>query len=200
MTPEEYVKNFYGKFKLDVEKGYQYWKSMRVDHELLIELIEKYDIKSFFEVGTFEGYTALLVNLHPNIKKQKALDIHKDMKVEYKNKRLFLREKEFYGSYVKDTNVELEFCDSMKYVPKDGEQYDMVYIDGNHDYEHVKNDTELAFKLNPKIIAWHDFKSGHKDVNRYISELIGKGKKIIVNYKAPGVGTIIAYLEVENDN
>lgn len=30
------------------------------------------------------------------------------------------------------------------------------FIDGKHNYEYAKNDTELALKSNPKIIIWHD--------------------------------------------
>jgi len=200
MTPKERVKDFHEKFK--VEEGYQHWISMISDHELLIELIEKYNIKSFFEVGTWEGYTALLVNQHPNIEKQKALDINKDMEVEYDKrfKNHHLREKEFYGSYFKDTDIELEFCDSTKYIPKYNEQYDMVYIDGNHTYDYVKKDTELAFKLNPKVIIWHDYHSGHPQIDKLINELKRKGNKIITtNIKPQHGGTIIAYLIIENE-
>jgi hypothetical protein len=34
---------------------------------------------------------------------------------------------------------------------------DMVFIDGDHSYEGIKTDTETALRLNPKVIAWHDY-------------------------------------------
>ena len=40
-------------------------------------------------------------------------------------------------------------------------QFDMVFIDGNHSFEYVKNDTKIALELikdENSVIAWHDYK------------------------------------------
>ena len=55
-----------------------------------------------------------------------------------------LQPQEFYGRYFKDTPVELEFCDSMEYKPKEGEEYDMVFIDGSHEIKNIVFDTIIA--------------------------------------------------------
>lgn len=161
------------------------------DREALATLIRVYNIKSVFEIGCWEGVTTLFLYNQPNVEKVKTIDIHKDMGIGYKHCVHSLQEKKFYGKYIKDTNVEMEFCDSMKYKPKKGEQYDMVFIDGNHDYKHIKNDTELALKLNPKVIAWHDYSPESKDILIFIKELQKQVKKIKICFD-----TLIAFWEL----
>ncbi len=53
------------------------------------------------------------------------------------------------------------------------------------------NDTELAFKLNPKIIVWHDYTMEASFITQFINELKEEGKKII-SYP----DNVIAYMEV----
>jgi predicted O-methyltransferase YrrM len=52
--------------------------------------------------------------------------------------------------------------------------FDLVFIDGGHDYRTVKNDTEKALEMmrsGDSIIVWHDFNSPiHTDVTEYVSE------------------------------
>ena len=87
------------------------------------------------------------------------------------------QEKENYGKYARGPNYEIEFHDTRTYEPN-GQEFDMVFIDANHDYEYVKADTELARKFNPKVIAWHDYGS-EPGVMKYIDELKKEGKEII---------------------
>ncbi len=148
------------------------------DHEALISIIEKYNIKSVFEIGTWEGYTAALLMGHPQIDRVKTIDVHNEMGIEYKHSMHTLRGKEFYGEHLKGTNVEFEFCDSAKYKPKEGEQYDLVFIDGNHSYEYIQNDTRLALKFKPKVIVWHDYESSNPQVLIFVTELQKKLKSI----------------------
>jgi hypothetical protein len=50
---------------------------------------------------------------------------------------------------------------------------DFVFVDGDHSYEYVKNDTEKAFELLAPdgAIAWHDFAGKSEGVVRYLREL-----------------------------
>ncbi len=169
------------------------WPSVKDDHLALLSIIEEFDVESIFEFGCWEGYTTQLMAEHPNITKIKTLDICEDMDVEYTHASHSKTKKENYGKFIKSDKVELVFCNSLEYEPEG--QYDMVFIDGNHDFEHVKNDTELAYKMNPKVIVWHDYESpGNPDVSFYLSDLMKEGMKII---KFPG--SIVAYLEVKNE-
>ncbi len=164
----------------------------KADKKILNELIIKYNIKSVFEIGTWEGNTSLFFWNNINIGKVKTIDINNEMNIDYNHPVHMLNPKEFYGKYIKNTGVKFEFCSSMIYKPKKEEQYDMIFIDGNHEYEHIMNDTKLALKLKPKIIVWHDFDNGARYITEYINELIAEGKKIKICDES-----CIAYWEIE---
>ena len=150
------------------------WPWMFQDHLVLLNIIDKFEVKTVFEIGTWQGFTAGAM-LKKGVK-IKAIDIYKGMNITYEHGSHKQADKENYGKYAKDPNYELVFCDSMKYEPNE-ERFDMVFIDGNHDYEHVKNDTELARKFNPKVIVWHDFPN-EEGVKKYIDEVKASGKTI----------------------
>ena len=50
---------------------------------------------------------------------------------------------------------------------------DLIFVDGAHSYEYVKNDTVKGLEmLRPGgIIAWHDCTPSHADVVRYLRAL-----------------------------
>lgn len=58
---------------------------------------------------------------------------------------------------------------------------DIVYIDANHQYEAVKTDIETAKKLNPKIIAGHDYNVDHPGVMRAVSEILGDPEHVFLD-------------------
>ena len=68
---------------------------------------------------------------------------------------------------------------------------DLVFVDGAHSYEYVKNDSEKGLEmLKPGgIIAWHDCVPSHRDVVRYLKSLGNPKLKLLS-------GTTLAYLTV----
>ena len=52
------------------------WTAKREDQIVLINLIEKYDLKSYFEIGAYTAFTLALIASHPNIKRWKGIDIN----------------------------------------------------------------------------------------------------------------------------
>ncbi|MEO6883196.1 MAG: class I SAM-dependent methyltransferase [Bacteroidia bacterium] len=47
------------------------------------------------------------------------------------------------------------------------EKFDLIFIDGDHHYESVKNDTEKAFEVlkdNNSMIVWHDYGNSPEDI------------------------------------
>jgi predicted O-methyltransferase YrrM len=64
---------------------------------------------------------------------------------------------------------------------------DLVFVDGAHSYEYVKNDTEKGWKmLRPGgVLAWHDCTPSHRDVVKYIKESGRAAKRV--------KGTALAY-------
>ena len=164
MTPKEHVAWFYEKFKdgLIGHHSQEAINRQHLDQEQLINLIEEHNCKSVLEIGTWEGQTGLLLWLHPNVKKFKAIDIHSSMNVEYDNSMHKVNEVpiDFVGHYMKNTHTQIDFIDTMKWNPvgwqKENGHFDMIFIDANHDLRHVRNDTLKALELKPKIIVWHD--------------------------------------------
>ena len=64
---------------------------------------------------------------------------------------------------------------------------DLVFVDGAHSYEYVKNDTEKGWRMlrSGGVLAWHDCNAQHRDVVRYIKEC-GYDTKLVS-------GTALAY-------
>ena len=164
---KEYYRNFHDLNKPFYEKEprpaeFENWVAMEGDFAVLASLINDFKIKSVFEIGTWKGYTsAMMLNL-PTIKRIKAIDINDSFNLpNIGNPTHPLSSPEIYGEYAKKhakllkKKYELVFCDSKLYEPT--EQFDLVFIDGDHSYEYVRTDTELAFKLKPKVIVWHDY-------------------------------------------
>jgi len=171
MDAREYVEWFHNKFKISY--SYNYFPTMKMDHAVLITMIEAFNIKTVCEIGTWKGDTALLLWLHPNIQRVKCIDVHKDMELNgtpYSHNAHVLMDKSEYGSMFKNTPIELVFADTMTY-PRGCEQHDLVFIDGNHDYEHIVNDTELAKSWCPKVIVWHDYGGGNDDVVKFLNKI-----------------------------
>jgi len=163
MKSKKYVEWFYQKYPHPKDE----WTSKKPEHIVLIELINKYKLKSVFEIGTWLGYATLLMWLHPNITNIKSID---------KDTNDFNEDKTT-GVYCRKTNAKIKICNSRNYIIQDNENYDLVFIDGEHFYDDVKGDTEFAFKLNPKVIVWHDYIDSPY-VKKYINELIERGKEI----------------------
>ena len=162
-----------------------HWPEMKVDHAELVKLIDTYDIKSIFEIGTWEGITALLMWLHPNVDRLKTIDICKEYGHGYHNP-----ENGVYAYHLQGTNAKFQVISSLDYVPAEGEQWDMVFVEGNHEYEFVKHDFGLALKFNPKIVVFHDIANGNPGVDQFIAEqFLEPTKKFVII----GNGSCIGY-------
>jgi len=52
-------------------------------------------------------------------------------------------------------------------------RFDFIFIDGGHDYETVRIDTENALKMakDDAVIIWHDYRSKiHGDVTSFVDD------------------------------
>ena len=176
----KYVEWFHSKFRTTYLN--RNFPTMHQDHAALITAIELTGSRTVCEIGTWKGDTALMMALYPSVVRVKAIDIHKDMGVEIQDEMKSnhnLMSKEEYGVMFRNTFVELEFADTMKYT-RGGQQFDLVFIDGNHDYEHVKNDTELALSWEPKVIAWHDWNVYNPGVVQFLNEMMENGMACVL--------------------
>lgn len=175
----------------------QWWREAKFDINLIYYIIKKYDIKNIFEVGTCLGTSTLAMWMHPNIKHIKTIDVNNTFEGIPDMPGHEFMDKIEYGKHFKNIvsqeDIELEFVDSTKYVPKEKERYDMVYIDGNHKKEYVQNDTVLALKFKPRIIVWHDFPN-EPGVNEYLTKISEKFDIFVVSLEfIPNMHSILAF-------
>jgi predicted O-methyltransferase YrrM len=124
--------------------------------------------KRMFEFGTYQGRTTYHLTFASDNPRVFSLNLppEKDPSVA-----------RFLGSWFKGTDREkfitqiLEDSRSFDPGPYEG-QMDLVFVDADHSYEGVKNDTEKALRmLGPGgILLWHDFAAKSPGVVRYIKE------------------------------
>jgi predicted O-methyltransferase YrrM len=169
--------------------------------QVLSGLVAVLKPNSVFEIGTYNGFTALhfAYNTSEHAKVY-TLDLPSDYEVCSKgskkgysyddilvielskqniDRRIF--KKDPHGKKIVELFGDSKTFDFSPYHAK----IDLVFIDGNHSYDFVKSDTENAFKMLSErgVIIWHDFDYIiHRDVFRYLNELV-KTYKI---YSIPG--------------
>lgn len=124
-------------------------------------LINKYNLKKILEIGVNTGESSkIILDSCKCIEKYTGIDITKEkastmMKSQMEER---VRLKDDVGKFIKkDPRVDIFVSDNGTKDFKTEEQYDLVFVDGNHSYEWAKYDTEFAKSLNPKIIVWHDY-------------------------------------------
>lgn len=141
--------------------------------------------KACFEIGTFDGRTAL--NMAANMAEDGhvyTLDLppsgldHTALKIAHGDESFI--NKEASGTRFRDTPYASKITQlwgdsaTFDYADYHG-RMDLVFVDGSHSYDYVKKDTETALKLlKPEggIILWHDYGSKYwKDLTRAMNEL-----------------------------
>jgi predicted O-methyltransferase YrrM len=145
---------------------------------LIAGIIVKEKPRAIFEIGTFDGRTAMNMALNsPEDCKIFTLDLPKELASETRFKisarHLPLIDKDVSGERFRNTSAE-EFPAKYKITQLLGDSgkfdfspyynsMDLIFIDGSHDYDYVLNDSEIALKLlrdGKGIILWHDYRVG----------------------------------------
>ena len=154
--------------------------------------------QSVFEIGTLEGYTALLFALNLNedglvhtldlprervgdsaLKTTVVDDQHIDI---HSHTTQYLYQSHDCGHRVRQLSGDSATFDFSPYH----ESVDLFFIDGAHSFEYVKSDSERAFSCVREggVIAWHDYgRWGVNGVSRYLHGLARQGMQI---YRFPG--------------
>lgn len=156
---------------------------------LLIASARIVDARSIFEFGTCRGTTAL--NLAMNTDAQVyTLDLDYQIpdrgssEEHYTELALANRNKlDFIGTKW-DARVTVLRGNSRKfnYFPYLNKM-DLVFVDGGHDYETVKSDTEAAFEMvqgrDVACIAWHDYREPlHSGITFLLDEMGERGTEL----------------------
>jgi len=153
-----------------------------IEAAALSALIHKINAKRIFEFGTYKGVstTQLALNL-PQDGMVFSLDLPEDhpaysLDIPKVAEQQIAAEKGKGVLIPRDLGGKVTFlrADSAKFdtTPYRGSM-DLIFVDGAHSYEYVKNDTVKGLDmLRPGgIIAWHDCTPSHPDVVRYLRTL-----------------------------
>lgn len=158
----------------------------------LAALIKLANAKAVFEFGTYMGVstTQLALNL-PDDGVVYTLDLPEDHPV-------YISYCELAPAGGMRIVVPDDQAHKVKYLKADSAEFDttpyrgkmdLVFVDGYHSYEYVKNDTEKGLEmLRPGgIIAWHDCEAGRPEVVRYLKSLSPLPKLVASTFLAYSV-------------
>jgi hypothetical protein len=159
------------------------WFTQAEDLSAIEGLIKKHGVQSVLEIGINRGETAKkLLDACPGIKRYTGIDITGDATQNMPPHQREQRKRA--GSMVADVARSDRRLDV--FVSPNGSKdfkttytYDLVFIDGNHAYDWVKHDTELARRLNARVIAWHDYGT-EPGVTRAVGE-VGRNVTVVQN-------------------
>jgi len=162
-----------------IVEEYHGWNSEREVGYFLASLIRLTKAQTVLEVGVFEGYTsAEMIKALPKNGYYAGIDIE-DLRAS-ENKQTFI-------NISKEGKViDLIIEDSLSAMPKlPKNHFDLVFIDGNHEYEHVMKEFKIAETLITRtgFIAFHD--SYHLNEVKRVVEYAGSFNYKFVNLNTP---------------
>jgi hypothetical protein len=135
--------------------------SLPTDYLLLAALSKKLHAPTCFEIGTWRGESAL--NMARFAKHVYTLNLGKKELTEMGFESAYA---DMQGSMCKgnDTITQL-WGNSFSFdFSEHKKRCDLVFVDGDHHYKSVVNDTKIAFELlkddNKGVIVWHDYGNG----------------------------------------
>jgi hypothetical protein len=132
----------YGKYELYMNKPGELGMWQRPDQlaPLIKYLLKECEISSFLEVGTYKASTFLILRefLYLKNKNLKSLTIDPVQSIS--------------NDFIKSFNINYQTAQ----IKDITDQYDLIFIDGDHSYDAVKFDFERALSLNPRYILFHD--------------------------------------------
>ena len=148
----------------------------------LAAFVQRVGAKRIFEFGTYKGVstTQLALNLRDDGMVY-TLDLPEDHPA-YTLAIPKAEERQIAAETGKGILIPQELSHKVTFLRSDSAKFDttpylnsmdLVFVDGAHSYEYVKNDTEKGLEmLRPGgIIAWHDCTPSHPDVVKYLKTL-----------------------------
>lgn len=138
--------------------------SMPIDLALLKGLAKQIPNCEYFEIGTWRGESA--ANVASVVAHCTTLNLPDAEMISMGLSKKYVDLHRFFSKDL--ANVTHLQANSQTFDFKSiGKQFDLLFIDGDHHYESVKNDTKAAFSLlknENSIIVWHDYGHTPNDV------------------------------------
>lgn len=136
---------------------FSFGNSLFTDYAIIKGFCKKFENCNYFEIGTWKGES--VANAASVSEKAMTLNLPDDEVRKFKLPEDYLN---LIGHFSKNLpNVIHLKGNSLHYdFSSLNQKFDVVFIDGDHHYELVKNDTEKVFKhlLHEKsIVIWHDY-------------------------------------------
>jgi len=126
------------------------------DLALLKGLVRRYELKNYLEIGTWRGES--VANVATVAEKCVSLRLS-DEEMRQKHLSHLIGVHDFYSRNLPNVTHIYHNSESFDFSSL-GEKYDLIYIDGSHDYRNTKNDTRNAFtllKAERSVIVWHSY-------------------------------------------
>ena len=131
--------------------------SLPTDIILLKSICKQIPNCSYFEIGTWRGES--VINVSENAKDCCTLNLPRQDIIALGLSKKYA---DLHGFFSKEKkNITHLFGDSLIYdFKKLNKKYDVIFIDGNHTFNYVKNDTKKIFQHlmhEDSIVIWHDY-------------------------------------------
>jgi hypothetical protein len=131
--------------------------TLPIDIAFLKALARKYQVKHYFEIGTWRGESvanvAAIVPDCVSLNLSNTDLIRSGMSEDYVKMHRFFSSELTNIKHIEGNSQTFDFGDYFK-------QFDLVFVDGDHHYNSVLEDTKTAFQLikdEHKMIVWHDY-------------------------------------------
>lgn len=153
--------------------------SLITDLQLLATLAAREDVNSYFEIGTWRGES--VYNVAKQIQDCTTMNLSKlEMKEmgwdsRYAEQHGILSTKNSEILHLEGNTKAFDFASLNK-------KYDLIFIDGDHSYDMVLNDTKKVFKHllhENSIVVWHDYAYSPQKIRYEVFHAIldGTGKE-----------------------
>ncbi len=133
--------------------------SLPTDHALLTLLAQHFTDCSYFEIGTWRGESAS--NVARFAKEVFTLNLSAEELKLLGHDDKYINEQGHFSK--NNTKIKQLYGNSFHFnFSPYHKKFDLIFIDGDHRYDAVKNDTAKAFELlknENSIIVWHDYGS-----------------------------------------
>lgn len=131
--------------------------SLLTDLILLKKFAEKFEDCNYLEVGSWRGES--LANIAPNTKHCTTINLSSEEMKNMKFSKEFIEAHGYFSKKVNNLTEVLQNTHTYDFTQlKD--KFDLIFIDGDHSFEGVLNDTRKTFDLRrdrSSIIVWHDY-------------------------------------------